>query len=224
MENNRFFTQQEITDLPKLLSQQRFQRYLEARHDDVDAALRLYQWNLEISGEFLKILHLCEISLRNGVADAISAVHGEEWPWVQGFRISLLSPSRGYSPRRDLETVSNYHQTSGKIIAELKFAFWEKMLNANQQSRLWDTQLSTHFPHLDFTIGAEHARDTLRQKVYSVRALRNRIAHHEPIFYRPALRDDFLNILYVIEARCPISANWIGEIQNVSEMLDNIPE
>lgn len=220
MDNKGNFTENELRELPKLISAPRFKRYLDATGEDTGQALRLYQWNLEVSGELLKVLHLCEIGLRNGIADTIVRVHGERWPWVQGFRVSLQNPRQRYNPRRDLESVSGREHTTGKIIAELKFAFWERMLNASHQSRLWDQHLATSFPHLDLSNGPAVAREVLRTKVFAVRDLRNRIAHHEPIFYRQSLEADFASIMFVIEARCPVSADWISRLQNVSAMLE----
>lgn len=219
MDRKGNFTETELQELPKLLSAPRFARYLQASNNDPGAALKLYQWNLEVSGELLKVLHLCEIGLRNGVADAIEAVHGDRWPWVQGFRVSLPNPSRNYNPRRDLESVARRQHSTGKVIAELRFAFWERMLNASHQTRLWNAELERCFPHLDYSAGPSAARDTLRRKVFVVRDLRNRIAHHEPIFYRADLEGDFQNIMEVIQARCPVSADWISRLQNAAGMI-----
>lgn len=224
MDNKDNFTEEELRELPKLISVPRFSRYLQATSNDPSQALRLYQWNLEVSGELLKVLHLCEIGLRNGIVDAIVEVHGDQWPWVQGFRVSLQNSRRGYSPRRDLESVAAREPTPGKIIAELKFAFWERMLNASHQNRLWDQHLNTSFPHVDLSEGSTKAREEIRNKIFVVRDLRNRIAHHEPIFYRPSLESDFASIMYLIEARCPVSADWISRLQNVSAMLAQRPE
>lgn len=223
MTQNSKFTPQEIAELPKLLSAPRFARYLVATNNDTSQALELYQWNLELSGEFLKVLHICEIGLRNGVADALENQHGDRWPWVQGFRVSLQNPRRGYSPRRNLESVARQQPSTGKVIAELKFAFWERMLNASHQQRLWETHLEASFPNADFSGGKDAAREALRNSIFAVRSLRNRIAHHEPIFYRPSLADDFSHIMSLIEARCAHSATWIARWERVTELLQAKP-
>ena len=217
------FTNDEIAELPTLLSAPRFARYLAETGNDTEQALKLYQWNLELSGEFLKVLHICEIGIRNGISDAITEVHGDRWPWVQGFRVSLQNPRRGYNPRRNLEDVARLQPSTGKVIAELKFAFWERMLNSSHQQRLWDHKLEHGFPNADRTKGSAAAREKLRNSTYAVRSLRNRIAHHEPIFYRPSLTDDFDHIISLIDARCAHSAAWIGRWERVTFLLNNKP-
>lgn len=217
------FSEEECAELPNLLSQARFGRYLQAAGQDVNQALKLYQWNLELSGELLKVMHACEIGLRNAVAEAIAAIHGENWPWVQGFRVSLQDPKRGYSPRKDLAKVAEREPTTGKVIAELRFAFWERMLNASHHNRIWKTQLPLVFPHMDFSSGANVARDQLRQQVFVVRDLRNRIAHHEPIFDRSNLKQDVETIMAIIQARCLISASWVERVHSVPALLEARP-
>ena len=223
MATKGYFNNSDISELQKLISQPRFDRYLKAAGNDPAAALALYQWNLELSGELLKILHLCEIGLRNGIAEALEAIHGPNWPKVQGFVVSLQNPSKGYSPRKDLTAVANKQASTGKVISELRFAFWERMLNAQHQNRIWDAHLQNAFPNLDYSKGANAARDALRQKVIVVRSLRNRIAHHEPIFYRVDLSGDFRTIVEIVEARSKSAASWIAGFEKVTELISTKP-
>lgn len=83
------FTPNELHHLPGVISAPRFATYLRARGNDREGALALYRWNLEVSAAFVGSLHLCEIAVRNGIVDAIEAVHGGAWPWTQGFIRSI---------------------------------------------------------------------------------------------------------------------------------------
>jgi len=120
------FTPQEITDLPDVISAPRFATYLQAKQGHVDQALELYAWNMEVSAAFMVPLHLCEVAIRNAAGDAIEAVHGANWPWVNGFIRSLPVPRRqtDYDPQRNLRTVAGRQPTVGKVVSELNFAFW----------------------------------------------------------------------------------------------------
>ena len=51
-----------------------------------------------------------------------------------------------------------------------------------------------------------------------VRGLRNRIAHHEPIFARD-LVGDYTAILEIIGFRCIATAAWLNRSQNVFNLL-----
>jgi hypothetical protein len=50
-----------------LLSQARLAPYLRATNGNLRAALKLYQWNVEMSAAVYKMLHLVEVFLRNAI-------------------------------------------------------------------------------------------------------------------------------------------------------------
>jgi hypothetical protein len=65
------FTPAELHDLPGVISAPRFATYLQATGNDRARALALYEWNLDLSAAFIVPLQICEIAVRNGVAEAI---------------------------------------------------------------------------------------------------------------------------------------------------------
>jgi hypothetical protein len=77
---------------------------------------------------FIVPLQVCEVAVRNGVAEAIERVHGPTWPLSNGFLRSLPKPkpTADYNPEQDLRSTSSRQPTTGKVIAELKFAFWKR--------------------------------------------------------------------------------------------------
>ena len=83
------FTPDELRDLPLIISAPRFATYLQATGNDRQRALALYEWNLTLSSAFIVPLQVCEVAVRNGVAEAIEKVHGPNWPWSKGFLRSL---------------------------------------------------------------------------------------------------------------------------------------
>ncbi len=86
------FTPDGLRELPVVISAPRFATYLRAQANDHTAALELYRWNLQISAAFIVPLQICEVSVRNGVAEAIEAIHGPNWPWLNRFLRSLPRP------------------------------------------------------------------------------------------------------------------------------------
>lgn len=186
--------------------------------DDDPAALWLYAWNAEVSGAFLAPLHVCEVVIRNAVSDALEALYGPRWPWSATFERSLPDPVQGYSPRRDLQSARRAAQTTGKVIPELKFVFWQKMFTGRYDTRIWDQHLRRVLPNLD----PAKPVATLRQAIYSdlerVRLLRNRIAHHEPIFTR-ALADDYQTVLMLVTYRCTVTAAWMDSNQTATTII-----
>lgn len=193
-----------------------------AASDDPLAALTLYAWNAQISAALLAPLHVCEVVVRNGVAHAIALRYGERWPWSPGFERSLPSAGTGYSPQRDLLAARKHADTTGKVIPELKFVFWQKMFTGRHDARLWNSALHTAFAHLDPGQSVQVQRAGFHDDLERVRTLRNRIAHHEPIFRRD-LRADFATLHSLVQRRCPLTAAWMDAHQQVSALLGCAP-
>lgn len=185
-------------------------------------ALQLYAWNAQVSAAFLAPLHICEVVIRNAVADALEAVYGPQWPWSAGFTQSLPTHQSGYSQINDLMFARQANTTTGKVIPELKFAFWEKMFTARHDDRLWIPHLATIFQGLPPGPNSKKTIGKYRLAIYNelthIRALRNRIAHHEPIFERD-LAADFRRISALIALRCPITAGWMAQNQQASALI-----
>lgn len=183
----------------------------------------LYSWNARVSGALLTPLHIFEVVVRNAVGDALQAVYGPDWPWNATFEKSLPD-TRGtaYKPRGDLSTTRSKAASTGAVIAGMKFVFWEKMLTRRFDERIWNRHLRRVFPNFS----ADFPVSVLRQQIYDamnhVRLLRNRIAHHEPIFTRD-LKQDFRIIHSVIEARCKASAGWMYFEQQAVAVIELRP-
>ncbi|PHS69454.1 MAG: hypothetical protein COB22_08805 [Cycloclasticus sp.] len=214
------FTLDEERELPHIISGPRFATYLRATNSDVTTALSLYQWNLELSAAFIVPLQVCEIAARNGVVLALEARYGANWHLSQSFIQSLPNLRRGYNPRTDFTRTSSKllrHTalTPGKIVADIKFAFWENMLTSRHDQRLWTPSFSNAFPHADFTVSVYQARGKANTYLEKVRGLRNRIAHHEPIFTRNII-EEYNRILEIVRWRSPISADWLAKVQEVT--------
>ena len=219
------FDRREQTDLPRIISEPRFATYLKATANDRERALELYEWNLRISAAFVVPLQVCEVATRNGVAEAIGLIHGENWPWSNGFRRSLPKPKRGrdYNPESDLAQVAAHQPTSGKVVAELRFAFWEKLFTVGQDHRLWLPHFREVFPGAPDGLTIPEARARAFREIQAIRKLRNRIAHHEPIFKR-ALVADYRRIVEMIGWRSRIAADWVDRIQMVTQLIPQIPD
>ena len=62
------------------------------------------------------------------------------------------------------------------------------------------------------------AFDTLKD----IRDLRNRIAHHEPIFRRN-IQDEYNRIKKVVGWRSTVAANWLDKVETVTNHIPNKP-
>lgn len=187
-----------------------------------EKAIKLYGWNAQISAAFFAPLHLCEVTIRNAIASVLEKLYGERWPWSSSFERSLPNPGRGYSARADLINSRRGMTTAGKVIPELKFVFWQKMLTSRFDARLWNNHLLDAFPNHEQGTTVHQLRSHLYQQLDEVRKLRNRIAHHEPILRRD-LDGDFERISEVINYRCLTTSKWMQKNQLVTPLMSLKP-
>lgn len=208
--------------LEKTLSRPRMQRYLDAAsHGGFKGmdAVQLYAWNAEVSGALWSPLHIYEVVLRNAISEALTNVYGHNWPWDSSFELSLASPKKGFNPRKNLcKTRDLADGKIGKIIPEMKFVFWQKVLTSRYDERLWRGHLESIFPNMESFQDYKSKREEIYNNVNKIRGLRNRIAHHEPIFMRD-LKDDFRKICTVVRYRCVDTARWMHSHQKVEELI-----
>lgn len=216
-------TEDTIKSIKAALSVPRVSTYEAATHTvaaNDPSAIALYAWNAAVSSALLAPLHICEVVVRNSVSEAIERLYGPRWPWSAGFARSLSTPAQPwlYDPRKDLTNTARRFASTGKVIPELKFVFWQQMFDSRHEARIWNRHLLSIFPNVDATKSITLLRQDLHDDLEQVRILRNRIAHHEPIFARN-LHDDFQTIVRLVRSRCEITASWLLSNQMASKVM-----
>jgi len=190
----------------------------EAATNGNSSSLDLYAWNAKVSGSLLIPLHICEVAIRNAVAETLENVYGARWPWSTTFERSLPNPSCGYNQRRDLLSARGANQSAGKVIPELKLVFWQKMFTSRHDTRLWDQYFGNIFPNMNPAQSVSTRRQTIYDEIGQIRILRNRIAHHEPIFHRNLL-DDYHKILSIVRHRSQVTSDWLEQHQDATGLI-----
>lgn len=203
------------------LSSPRLSTY-EREASNLDGALELYLWNANVSGAFFPCLHICEVTIRNAVSEVLFKLHGNQWPWDNGFINTLPNPKYGYNPRNNLQQARDKLSDVNKVIPELNFVFWQKMFTSRHDDQLWLPHFRTTFPHADASVAIQALRGEIYNDLEKIRKLRNRIAHHEPIFRRK-LNENYEAIIKIIGYRCEDTAQWLSLNQNVVSLLNNKP-
>ncbi len=82
---------------------------------------------------------------------------------------------------------------------------------------LWRPALRSAFPH-----AARISRKKVHAPLNFLRAFRNRIAHHEPIFSRH-LKKDYQSVLEITSWIAPYKRDWIVAHSRVPEVLATPP-
>lgn len=207
-----------LAAIEKNLSSSRLSTYRQAIYDVlgedvVDQAVELYEWNAKLSAAFILPLHLYEVTLRNAISEAISLRYGPDWPIDTAFINSLSGKQK-----TELVAATSGYSGVGKVLPELKLVWFENMLKSNHNIRIWTPFIRTVFPH---AVGADEnsIRDSLKNDCSLIRRLRNRIAHHEPIFNQAPLNNLLPAIKTTINWRCTDSLNWLNKLEGVTSLM-----
>lgn len=177
--------------------------------NDPAGGLQLYEWNIHVGAAFFQTLHTVEVVLRNTLNDQLCAWHtglGLPGNWFDD-PLGLLD-RRGREDiakaRRRLRT-QGYPITPDRIVTELSFGFWRFLLARRYHVSLWVPTIRHGFPHLQ-----PPTRPAIAEPVTRLHQLRNRIAHHEPIYKRD-LAVDLHDARTVLGAISPIALAWADQ-------------
>jgi hypothetical protein len=197
----------DLTIIRQRLSPARIQRYEDAVGDGLTAAMDLYLWNIDLSAAFYAIVQGVEVVLRNALSEQMEELHrsrGYDGSWFDD-PFGLLDARR----RADIDEArvhlrrDGHPATQDRLITQMSFGFWRYLLATHNEHTLWVPALHKAFPHAP----TRHRR-YVSGRVERLHYLRNRIAHHEPLFKRRLSRD-VEEAHEVVEAICPTSANWL---------------
>lgn len=168
------------------LSPERLAPYLRTVGGDLTEAVRLYEWNLAVSGALYEALGILEVVLRNALSTQLAARHGAlpgHWYDDPVGVLSDLAHEDIAVARRRVRKVRR-PETPGRVVAELSFGFWKFLLARRYEASLWTGYLRHAFPNLK-----PQSRTTVYRALDQLHTVRNRIAHHEPIHSRDLTAD-----------------------------------
>ncbi len=205
-----------ILDLEPCISLPRLQRYRSpGATDDLNTIVN-YLWNMAINESLYCSLNAVEISLRNTLHDTLSGHFGTP-NWYD--RKGLLDPEQLRQVRKAQGNIKGYGRpvTPGRVVGELNFGFWVTILSRNYDARLWQgaraAPLKQAFPRVSRKM---RQRVTIHNRYNTIRKLRNRVFHHEPLFDDLNLLRHHQTIYYAI--------HWINpEMSKTTALVDRFP-
>lgn len=172
------------------LSDERFSRYLNHYRGRREYALRLYAWNLQMSAAMWVPISILEVALRNAIHQQLTAKAGREDWWESKYTHLLEKDKAKIQESIDSLNRRNINNPSpGQVVANSSFSLWVGLLDAgiprnrvlSYETTLWQPRLIHAFNSLDPHI----KRKQVHSKAREILHVRNRIAHHDPIFPSP---------------------------------------
>jgi len=177
-----------------------------------------YAWNMALSESLYPVLQALEVLLRNTVGNAAQHHFGKE-DWYDDSRI-IQHPNDRVSIDKAKRILSRQNKPldPGRIIAELNFGFWTSLFDRRYEQVLWPRLIKTAFPYMPRRI---RTRQTLSRRLHKIRILRNRIFHHEPIWYWQDLPQQHVDILQAISWIEPAMGDLVQTIDRFPSTYDN---
>lgn len=217
------YTAETLEEIEGALSPERLHPYLNAAGGDRERALRLYLWNTAASAAFYGPLQGLEVVLRNAIHRQLSGRYG--LAWYGNLDTGLDRGALGRIRQAILELTPDGHTSDApRVVATLSFGFWVSLLGsggrlesgrkANYEMTLWRPALRQVFAHC-----VKLTRRQAHGPLNELRILRNRIAHHEPIFARN-LTADHARILEVIGWISPGVRTWTAHHSQLPALLE----
>ncbi|MCB0930079.1 MAG: hypothetical protein KDB70_19690 [Mycobacterium sp.] len=210
-----------------LLSEARFARYLDRYSGNRVLARRLYTWNLAASSALWGPIHVLEIAVRNALHDRLVERTGRG-DWWADTHVHLCASERDSidSAIATLQRRGTDNPSSDQVVAATSFGLWVGLTGdgvprdrlLSYETTFWQPRLQHAFPHR-----GERRRKYIHARLNDIRVLRNRIAHHEPIYRSPLqqLHDDILEIAGMVH---PDARQFIESHSRAQEVIDQLQE
>lgn len=147
---------------------------------------------MALSESLYSSLQVLEIALRNTIHHAAST-HFGQLDWFDAPSVLQHAHERGaiLKAKATLTQQKKPHDAA-RIVAEVSFGFWTSLLDRRYEQTLWPKLLKPAFPYLPRRL---RTRADLSKRFHTMRQLRNRVFHHEPIWHWHNLTQQHQQIL-----------------------------
>lgn len=168
-------------------------------------------------------VNILEIAVRNAIHDKL-VERTSRGDWWSDAHLYLCGTEREAinSAIANLQRRGTPNPTSDQVIAATSFGLWVGLTGAGiprnnlygYETTLWQPRLRHAFPHR-----GERRRKYIHAKLNEIRVLRNRIAHHEPIYAVPlqAIYDAMLELVGMID---PEAVAFIASHSRAQQVID----
>lgn len=213
-----------LSALRATVSRDRLDAYTRRTADTDLDRLGRYFWNMALCEALYPSLQCLEVALRNSFYDAATSAFGND-DWLMKYPHTLDPREyREVSAAVDRLLRRKNSTTSGRITAELNFGFWTALFDKRYEQQpnraapvFWPQLLSHVLPNLgQYAPKSVRTRHGCSTRLNSIRRLRNRVFHHEPIWHWTDLHRQHEELVETI--------GWIDQaMHDVVVVVDRFP-
>lgn len=199
--------EQKVKSFRASLSEARIARYINEAEGDFSKAVQLYNWNALLSQSLYIPMQMWEVSLRNRLNSFLIWKYNDNWPYDARLTRNLKKNEQ----RRLTATIERQRQQRkiqniplDPIVADLSAGFWVGLLTSSYDVPfVWRYNLPRVFPKY----AAGFRREDAGSICDGLLDIRNRIAHHEPIYHRDIL-NRWAGLQGILSAMCDGAAEY----------------
>lgn len=230
----------------------RYKTLADAQHVDLAT---FYRWSSQVALVIWDDLSVIEVAMRGAMAHELQSTFGFKWfenpglfddDTTRQIQQALNQSNRGVRPKTDTEV-------HGKLVAELTFGFWVKLLGKGSfqnvkdpntgfttstkriyDQLLWRPALSKAFPEVGL-----YERRKVEKVAHDLQLVRNRVAHHEHVIWgipaygqkeadghthrRLSLHQVYSSAITLAGYMNPNLASWIVDNTSIKNVLSKCP-
>ena len=193
-------------EIVQALSPVRLSSYRKTSQTDVET-LATYKKNVQLSMALYPVVQQFEVVLRNQLERVLVRTYGSQW-YISTSFIQTLDPwARNELQKTVAKLTRNNPSThSGAIVSESIFGFWTALFGVHYNQTIWFNHDRDLFP---FATTQQRHIQQIRTDLKVIRELRNRIAHHEPIWQDKDLLVKYQSMVRLLEWMNPQVALWL---------------
>ena len=212
-----------------------------------EGAWRLYRWNIELAASVAPLISDAEVALRNTIHNRLFERFGREDWWAEPTLLfdDDTAEKLGLVVKRYRKRIEAGAVGPGKVVAGTTLGVWVNLLSrgghdslgraVNYEERLWRPALRFGFSLGTFTKSGRERRpkrDDVHSRAELLQLLRNRVAHHEPIFEGVRrsgtgesipLFEAWDGTVELLEWMCPGLADWHRSERRMLNVLQQRP-
>jgi hypothetical protein len=190
------------------ISKPRLSKYLQISDGDVRKALQIYNWNTRLSQSLYFPLQYWEITLRNKLNDFLIFKYGPSWHLSLAANRNFISQDQ----KRIVDVIERLsiggggmRPTTDQVVAELSAGFWVSQFAKRYDAHYnWRNNLKFRI----FLNDPNIAREFAHRACLRLLELRNRVAHHEPIFHLD-LNSDREHLNALLKGMCLVTNSYV---------------